>query len=714
MKEIPFLTFEESFLRECLAKADTDLLPEFPPNYPHLQTWDTVDGIEPKKVIKLWEKSILLNKNKRPVIYVHIPFCQYICKFCGFYKKIPQNGEIDLYLNFLEKEVKLFDGIFKNYPIRWLCFGGGTPSMLSERQLIKLFDIFRQNFKIDTQTKIALETNPNSLTLQKAKLLKELGVNFLAIGIQNLDENLMKKYGRLQTKKECINAVKNAKKVGIDNIEVDFLLGLPGENREKLKHDILEIAKLDIERIYLFDYQPRFNTAINNFKSASLLYKTLEEIRNLRMNIIDSLVKLGYKMRCGHWVYKRKGYTWPYSYDQQEDERYSIIGLGPTSISYANNALRSQNISNLDKYINYLKENKLPIEKFKKLTKEDESINFIITSLLHRNEFSLKDYYHIFNDKFLVKFKEEFKILEGEKILFKSGNKIILNNRGEANSKLRFIFYKNSDFIKLAKKYKIKVKKIKNNLQKRSFDKKIDDSKILVLGNNEKINDIFKEVIYKKNNNQDELIILPYNYNEVNENYIKNIFKILVLTKNLNFKKIYIYIPKTLLRSNKIIQILYKLNNLSKNIMILIENLNYFPKEYNNFYPAFLVTRKNMDITNELEKINKKTFLIFPSYSRQIISKKEMLSYSQIMPKILDIMKNNKKIFLINFLPCMVRKNYDKIILTSNTNLGDSREKSSNITKLEECLNCQFLLKCQGPDNKYLQLFKDKEIKAIV
>jgi oxygen-independent coproporphyrinogen-3 oxidase len=690
------------------------LLPEFPPNYPHPQTWDTVDGIEPKKIIKLWEKSISLNKNKRPVIYVHIPFCQYICKFCGFYKKIPQDGEIDLYLNFLEKEVKLFDGIFKNYPIRWLCFGGGTPSMLSERQLIKLFDIFRQNFKIDTQTKIALETNPNSLTLQKAKLLKELGVNFLAIGIQNLDENLMKKYGRVQTTKECINAIKNAKKVRIDNIEADFLLGLPGEDREKLKQDILEIAKLDIERIYLFDYQPRFNTNINNFKSASLSYTTLEEIRNLRMNIIDSLVKLGYKMHCGHWVYKRKGCAWPYSYDQQEDERYSIIGLGPTSISYANNALRSQNISNLNKYINYLKENKLPIEKFKKLTKEDESINFIITSLIHRGEFSLKDYYNIFNDKFLVKFKEEFKILESEKILFKSGNKIIINNRGKATSKLRFIFYKNLDFIKLAKKYKIKVKKIKNNLQKRSFDKKIDDSKILVLGNNEKINDIFKEVIYKKNNNQDELIILPYNYNEVNENYIKNIFKILIFTKNLNFKKIYIYIPKTLLRSNKIIQILYKVNNLSKNIMILIENLNYFSKDYNNFYPAFLVIKQNMNIVNELEKIDKKTFLIFPSYSRQIISKKEMLSYSQIMPKILDIMKNNKKIFLINFLPCMVRKNYNKIILTSNTNLGDSREKSSNITKLEECLNCQFLLKCQGPDNKYLQFFKDKEIKAIV
>lgn len=703
--KIPYLKYDYNTLINLLVKADSVLPPEISPNYPHPETWKETNGVNPDKMRNLWRKSYLKNKKIKPVIYVHIPFCQYICKFCGFYKKLPEHSkEIDVFIEYLEKEVSYFKNIFESTSVRWLCFGGGTPSMLNENQLIKLFEIFKKNFNISRKTGIALESNPQTLTYEKAKFLKELGVNFLAIGIQSFNEKLMKKLNRPQTEKQCISAIKNAKKAGIENIEADFIAGLPGQTEDIFLSDIKKISKFDLERIYIFDYQPRAFSDTFKEKSPSLNSNHLETTRLWREKAIEILLKNGYKMRCGHWVYKRKGGSWPYSYDQQEDDCYSIIGFGPTSIGYARDYLRYWNVSSLNKYITLLKNEKLPVLKFKELTKEDEMRNYIIVSLLHRNQFNLTDFKKRFKKDFLNEFNEEYSIFKKEDMISEVEDNIILKNRGLNVNKLRTIFYTENDFRILSQKYNMPIKRKKSSLSTANYD----DSKILVVKNIQKIN--IENLIYKRKNKQEEIIIIPEKLDNLTQEYENLVKSIVDYINKLKYEKAYIYLENL---NSKIKH--YLTNNNFETRFFILSPFKNNKTDDPTIFPALFINKKNINrLENILKKFpREKVFIIYPYLSKQKLLDNYIISYSELKKYFKKLFSKYKNIQFINVLPCILNPDYKFFFNTSNKNCGDLRESPKEVIKLRECNRCKFLLQCPGPDKVYIEKFGIKEIKAV-
>ena len=173
--------------------------------------------------------------------YIHIPFCLSKCKYCSFisFEKV----------NFIPEYIdSLIQEILKSYkgePLKTLYFGGGTPSLVPIKlleKIIKLFD-FTQN------AEITIEVNPDSVSKEYLRGLKQIGFNRISIGSQTFDDDILRLIGRRHNSEQIEKAVKNAKSAGFKNISLDLIYGLPTQTIESLEKDLKRLIELDIEHI---------------------------------------------------------------------------------------------------------------------------------------------------------------------------------------------------------------------------------------------------------------------------------------------------------------------------------------------------------------------------------------------------------------------------------------------------------------------------------
>ena len=437
-------------ISRLLACADRDSLPEAPPNYPPMAAWPAFS--DTKKILAAWRRSLRTDGGRRPVVYVHVPFCETLCRFCGFYKLPAATGAVDRFLDALEKEIAVAGPAFKGRPLRFLCIGGGTPSLLTVPQLDRLFRMLRAAFTITAKTRIAFESSPNTLDPVKLAFLKKSGVEWLAIGVQSFDPALLKTLNRRQDPVRALEAVKQAKKAGIKQVEVDLMTGLPGQTGESFLSDVKKVAALDVERVYLFDFQPRRNTSACA-QAASLGAGELDEARALRRRAMDLLLARGYRMCCGHWVYKRKGDCWPYSYDQGEEGSYSVLGLGPSAVSYAMNGARYRNVSNEAAYERTLSRGALPASSGCLLSPRDEMVNFVLLDALQRGQVEKRKFSARFGRSLAGVFGAELAALADAGVLADAGRVFLVSDRVRATTELRRAFYSNEVVARLSELY---------------------------------------------------------------------------------------------------------------------------------------------------------------------------------------------------------------------------------------------------------------------
>ena len=208
------------------------------------------------RIVKTHLKDIFNDKTQKIGVYFHIPFCKSRCGFCKFNSEISHSGTIDNYLSLIDKELKLYGVNFKESLLDNLYIGGGTPSLLSEKQISSLFKIAHHHFKIKSSTNILTEGTPDTSTLAKLKLFKELGVNRYTIGVQCFDDRVLKLSGRLHNVKDIYKAFSNVRRAGIRYINLDILLGLYGETKKTYSATLQGILDLkpDCVSFMLFDY----------------------------------------------------------------------------------------------------------------------------------------------------------------------------------------------------------------------------------------------------------------------------------------------------------------------------------------------------------------------------------------------------------------------------------------------------------------------------
>ena len=182
-----------------------------------------------------------INRNHYSIgLYVHVPFCQSTCDFCAFYQKVPESGEILTYLNLLEQEWNLRN---IEEPVQTLFFGGGTPGLLASKDWERIGDFIKKKVG-STFTEWTVEMAPSLVTKTKIKILKEIGVTRISLGVQSFSDCLLKKLGRQHTRKQIFSAITIIQNGSFENWNIDLMFALPEQKWVDLKRDLTEAIAL--------------------------------------------------------------------------------------------------------------------------------------------------------------------------------------------------------------------------------------------------------------------------------------------------------------------------------------------------------------------------------------------------------------------------------------------------------------------------------------
>lgn len=273
-------------------------------------------------------------------VYIHIPFCNYICAYCDFCKVFYNREYVNKYLEALDKEIK---ANYKGEIITSLYIGGGTPSSLSLDELERLFNILKI-FTLSKDCEITMEANTDSLTLDKIKLLKKYGVNRVSLGIETINKKLQEVIERRTSKESIINCINNLKKEGITNINVDLIYAIKGETLDDLKKDIDFLISLDVPHISTYSLIIEDNTKLK-IKGVKNIDKSID---SEMYDMISSILKNNNYIHYEISNFSKEGYQSKHNLKYWNNLEYYGFGCGASG--YIDN-IRYTNTRSITNYI---------------------------------------------------------------------------------------------------------------------------------------------------------------------------------------------------------------------------------------------------------------------------------------------------------------------------------------------------------------------------
>ena len=182
-------------------------------------------------------------------IYIHIPFCVRKCAYCDFTSFPGRGAQMEAYLSAVCHEMRAQAAFFGRRRVRTVFLGGGTPTLMTGEQAQRLLDALRACFDLAPDAEITMEGNPGTVTAQSLAAYRAAGVNRLSLGVQSLDDGLLAAIGRIHTAAQAREAVSMARTAGFENVNLDLMLGLPGQSVAQWERTLEEAIALAPEHL---------------------------------------------------------------------------------------------------------------------------------------------------------------------------------------------------------------------------------------------------------------------------------------------------------------------------------------------------------------------------------------------------------------------------------------------------------------------------------
>lgn len=293
-------------------------------------------------------------------IYIHIPFCKQACHYCNFHFSTQLNT-IDALYDALLKELVLRQDFFdKTKPLDTIYLGGGTPSLLSPYQLQKLFETIGKHYNIGSLKEVTIETNPDDITKNFVRELKDTPINRLSIGIQSFFDRDLTFFNRLHSSQQADKAVKLAQDSGIENITIDFIYGIQTLPDDDWLANLEKVNELEIPHFSAYSLTIEEKTALAH-KIKTQQVEAVDEQKNAR----HFELLLNFAKENNFEAYEISNYCKP-SFEAVHNSNYwkgeSYLGIGPSAHSYDGQA-RYSNVANNNTYIKQLQQNEIVLEK---------------------------------------------------------------------------------------------------------------------------------------------------------------------------------------------------------------------------------------------------------------------------------------------------------------------------------------------------------------
>ena len=358
-------------------------------SYPTAPEWS-----EDIKAVAYQEKLRQFGQTDKTLsLYIHIPFCESLCYFCGCTMNVRKDEERygNEYLDHLEKEIDLVaQGIGRKMTIRQLHWGGGTPSFLREPQMVRLFQKIEAAFHIDRSGEIAIEVDPRRVTKSKVETLAELGFNRISIGLQDFDKTVQEHVNRIQPFELVERFTGWCRDVKFESINFDLIYGLPYQTPASFAKTIKDVISLKPDRIalYSFAYVPWLKRHQRKIDATKL--PSNDEKLDIFLNARAAFLQNGYEgIAMDHFALKNDELARAFhngtlyrnfmGYTVKPADEY--IGMGTSAIGFLEKAF-FQNYKTIPEYYRFLKQNELPMERGKELSEDDEIRQWVISALM--------------------------------------------------------------------------------------------------------------------------------------------------------------------------------------------------------------------------------------------------------------------------------------------------------------------------------------------
>lgn len=203
-------------------------------------------------------------------LYVHFPFCISKCPYCDFYSRTDYT-EVNRYSSALILQMQDYARAASRHDVDSIFFGGGTPTAIPVKQLLRVIDGIYDNFNVRSDAEFTIEANPATITTSEMRKLRRAGVNRVSIGLQSANDNELKALGRIHTYEEFERSFKAVRKAGIDNISVDLMYGIPDQTPESFANTLKKVVALSPEHISIYSLKIEEGTPFDKIKDTLTL-----------------------------------------------------------------------------------------------------------------------------------------------------------------------------------------------------------------------------------------------------------------------------------------------------------------------------------------------------------------------------------------------------------------------------------------------------------
>ncbi|WP_457268824.1 oxygen-independent coproporphyrinogen III oxidase [Pedobacter sp. UYEF25] len=408
-------------------------------SYPTVPYWDD-KNFSKERWIESVKTSFLQSNQKTGIsLYIHLPFCDQLCTYCGCNTRITVNHKVEKpYINAVAKEWSLYKSFLPEAPIiKEIHLGGGTPTFFSPQHLEDLIVGILDGCKTDKDAAFSFEAHPANTTKEHLVTLFKLGFKRLSLGIQDFDPEVQRVINRWQTVEQVKEVTKDARSVGYHSINYDLIYGLPRQTKDGLINTIQEVIKLRPDRIAYYGYahvpwvkpgQRMFTEAdLPNIGARQLLYDTgrqmLTEGGYVEIGMDHFALKtdsLYIASQNGKLHRNFMGYT--------DHFTQLTIGLGVSSISDTWYAF-GQNVKKVEEYQQLIDAGEIPVFKGHFLTEEDLVLKNHILALMCSGKTTFDEFdlcFEAFKDAL-----ERLKDLEADELVIRKDLEIIVTNKGK-------------------------------------------------------------------------------------------------------------------------------------------------------------------------------------------------------------------------------------------------------------------------------------------
>ncbi len=400
---------------------DRGLIASLPSNGPRYTSYPTADrfhsGFSETDYIESLKMRHAGALNKPLSLYIHIPFCNTICYYCGCNKIITKDTtRADAYIEYLEKEMALLaPHLNGRHQLAQLHFGGRTPTLLCDAQLERVFAMIRRYFDLIPGGEYSIEIDPRKVSRETVLHLGRLGFNRMSVGIQDFDPKVQEAVNRVQTVEETREVIEAAREAGFKSVSVDLIYGLPHQSLESIKPTLETVLSLDPDRLALYHYAhlPHIFKPQRRIDTAAV--PGSEEKLDILQYAVQTLTARGYVfIGMDHFAKPddelslalKEGWL------QRNFQGYStyadcdLIALGVSSIGKIANVY-VQNERDIDAYYAAIDAGRLPVMRGYRLNQDDLLRRNIIQDLMCRFALDFRVYESVFGISFAHYFQTE-------------------------------------------------------------------------------------------------------------------------------------------------------------------------------------------------------------------------------------------------------------------------------------------------------------------